>query len=84
MGDLAKLPNIGKKLEEQLEQVGVKTPAKLKELGSRKAFERIMIVDENSCKNKLYALEGAIRGVCNHHLPEDEKKALKEHYLSLK
>ncbi|WMW22861.1 TfoX/Sxy family protein [Methanolobus mangrovi] len=84
MGDLVKLPNIGKKIEEQLEQVGVETPAELAKLGSRKVFERIMTIDETSCINKLYALEGAILGMRWHDLPENEKMALKEYYLSLK
>ncbi|WP_340818362.1 TfoX/Sxy family protein [Methanolobus sp. WCC4] len=84
MGELAKLPNIGKKVEEQLLQAGVNTPAELIELGSRKTFERLMTIDESSCINKLYALEGAIQGIRWHHLHEEEKKALKEYYLSLK
>jgi DNA transformation protein len=84
VGDLSKLPNIGKKVEEQLDQAGVKTPAELIELGSRKTFERLMIIYETSCVNKLYALEGAIQGIRWHHLPEEDKKSLKEYYLSLK
>jgi TfoX C-terminal domain. len=84
MSELVKLPNIGKKIEEQLEQVGVKTPAELTGLGSRKVFERIMTIDETSCINKLYALEGAIQGMRWHDLPENEKMALKEYYLTLK
>lgn len=84
MGDLTKMPNIGKKVEEQLLEAGVETPADLIELGSRKTFERLLIIDESSCINKLYALEGAIQGIRWHHLPEEEKKALKDYYLSLK
>ncbi|WP_319507699.1 TfoX/Sxy family protein [uncultured Methanolobus sp.] len=84
MSELVKLPNIGKKIEEQLEQVGVKTPAELTGLGIRKVFERIMTIDETSCINKLYALEGAIQGMRWHDLPENEKMALKEYYLTLK
>ena len=34
MGELAKLPNIGKVVEEQLNQVGITTYEELKELGS--------------------------------------------------
>ncbi len=84
MSELVKLPNIGKKIEEQLEQVGVRTPAELTGLGSRKVFERIMTIDETSCINKLYSLEGAIQGMRWHDLPENEKMALKEYYLTLK
>lgn len=84
IGGLAKLPNIGKKVEEQLFQVGVNTPTELIELGSRKTFERLKMIDESSCINKLYALEGAIQGIRWHHLPEEDKRSLKEYYLSLK
>lgn len=38
MGELAKLPNIGKVLEEQLNQAGITTYEELKEIGSRQAW----------------------------------------------
>lgn len=66
MDEFSKLPNMGKKVEEQLEQAGVSTPAELLELGSRKVFERLAVIDETSCINKLYALEGAIQGRWNY------------------
>ena len=45
MGELAKLPNIGKVVEEQLNQVGITTYEELKELGSRQAWLRIKAID---------------------------------------
>jgi DNA transformation protein len=84
MGELSQLPNIGKKLEELLEQAGITNPAELQELGSKGAFERLLLIGETACMNKLYALEGAVQGIRWHHLCEDDKKALKDYYHSLK
>ena len=68
MGELAKLPNIGKVVEEQLNQVGITTYEELKELGSRQAWLRIKAIDDSACINRLYSLEGAIP-VSYTHLP---------------
>lgn len=38
MGELTKLPNIGKKVEEQLVQVGIDSADKLKRIGIRSAL----------------------------------------------
>ncbi|WMW24971.1 TfoX/Sxy family protein [Methanolobus sediminis] len=84
MGELSQLPNIGKKLEELLEQAGITNPAELQELGSKEAFDRLLLIDETACMNKLYALEGAIQGIRWHQLSENDKKSLKEYYHSLK
>lgn len=84
MGELSQLPNIGKKLEELLEQAGITNPAELQELGSNEAFDRLLLIDETACMNKLYALEGAIQGIRWHHLPENDKMILKDYYHSLK
>lgn len=37
MGELSKLPNIGKTVEKQLVQVGIHTAVELKELGAKAA-----------------------------------------------
>jgi DNA transformation protein len=84
MGELSQLPNIGKELEELLEQAGINNPAELQELGSKEAFERLLLIDEDACLNKLFALEGAIQGIRWHGLSEDDKKVLKDFYQSLK
>ena len=80
MGELAKLVNIGKVVEQQLEAVDVTTPQQLMELGSREAWLRIQAIDSSACYNRLCALEGAIRGVRWHDLPQDVKQELKEFY----
>ena len=62
MGELSKLPNIGKVVEEQLNKVGINTATKLKELGAERAWLEIQKIDESVCFHRLLALEGAIVG----------------------
>lgn len=76
MGELAKLPNIGKIVEEQLNQVGIKTLKQLKEIWSKQAWLYIKAIDKSACINRLYALEGAIQGVKKSELPEEKKACL--------
>ena len=72
MGQLADLPNIGKVLEQQLEEVGIHTEEDLKR------------IDESACIHRLLALEGAIQGVKKNFLPEIRKAELKEFYQKQK
>lgn len=80
MGQLQNLPNIGKVLEKQLESVGICTIDELKALGSQEAWLKIRAIDQSACYNRLCALEGAIREVRWHDLPDDVKQALKTFY----
>ena len=80
MGELAKLPNIGKTVEEQLNQVGIFTEEDLKAAGAKEAWLRIQGIDDSACIHRLLALEGVIRGVKKTVLPEDVKAELKEFY----
>ena len=80
MAELSKLPNIGKTVEEQLNQVGIMTEADLKELGAKQAWLKIQEIDESACIHRLLALEGAVRGVKKTALPEEVKADLKEFY----
>lgn len=84
MGELSKLPNIGEKLEEQLNQIGIFTKADLKSIGAKKAWLDIQKIDESACIHRLLALEGAIEGVKKSLLPNDVKEELKEFYHSHK
>lgn len=84
MSALSKLPNIGKALDDQLLQVGIDTPEKLKEVGSKQVWLNIRDIDPSACYNRLCALEGAIQGVRWHFLNDDVKKDLKEFYASFK
>lgn len=80
MGQLSKLPNIGKVVEEQLIQVGISTIDQLKYIGSREAWLRIQKIDESACINRLLALEGAIQNVNKKMLSDEVKNELKEFY----
>lgn len=63
MGELSKLPNIGKTVEEQLIQVGINSADELKKTGAKAAWLKIQEIDESACIHRLMALERAIRGV---------------------
>lgn len=80
---LSKLPNIGKTLEKELNDIGIQTAEELKKIGSIESIIRLN-VQGNTCYNKLYALEGAIREVRWHNLPEDIRLDLKARYDKLK
>lgn len=67
MSELSKLPNIGKKVEEQLNEVGIKTYDELKKLGAEKAWLKIQEIDESACINRLMALEGLYRELRKHY-----------------
>lgn len=81
MGELSKLPNIGKTVEAQLIQVGIDTTEKLKEIGAKEAWIKILEIDESACINRLMALEGAIQGVKKSLLSDEVKADLKDFYL---
>ena len=80
MGELSKIPNIGKKVEEQLVQVGIDSIDKLRETGAKSAWLKIQEIDESACIHRFLALEGAIRGVKKTMLPDEVKADLKEFY----
>ena len=80
MGELSKLPNIGKVLEGQLNDVGINTVDDLIDIGSKEAWLRIKEIDDSACVNRLMALEGAIQNIRWHDLSDDDKKNLKDFY----
>lgn len=80
MGELSKLPNIGKAVEEQLAQVGINTAEELKSVGAEEAWLRIQAIDDSACIHRLLALEGAVRGVKKTMLPDSVKAYLKKFY----
>ena len=80
MGDLSKLPNIGKTVEEQLIQVGISSADELKRIGAKAAWLKIQEIDESACIHRLLALEGAIQGVKKTMLQDEVKTDLKEFY----
>lgn len=80
MGELSKLPNIGKVVEKQLNDVGINTVDELIDIGSKEAWLKIKEVDESACLNRLMALEGAIQNIRWHNLSEEDKENLKDFY----
>ena len=80
MTELSKLPNIGKILEEQLNQVGITTVSELKEIGSKEAWLKIQKIDESACIHRLMAIEGAIQGEKKTMLTDEVKVDLKKFY----
>ena len=51
MGELSKLPNIGKTVEEQLNQVGINSADELKSIGAKEAW----------LKGKKYPISGWLK-----------------------
>jgi len=84
MENLSSLPNIGKKLQRQLNEAGIFTVSELLNLGSKQAWLKIKLNDPSACINRLYALEGAIQGINRHALPQHIKAELKEFYNLIK
>lgn len=80
MGELSKLPNIGKEVERQLNMVGITTFDELKNDGAKAAWLKIQTIDESACIHRLMALEGAIEGVKKTLLSDEKKAELKEFY----
>ena len=80
MGQLSKLPNIGKVVEQQLKEVGIETVEQLRETGSKQCWLKIKAIDASACINRLYALEGAIQGIRWHYLSDEIKSQLKDFY----
>ena len=76
------LRNVGPKLAAKLFEAGIDSPEKLRQLGAKKAFERIYAAgdaygDFNAAY--LYALEGAIRDCDWLNIPDKLKREYKEY-----
>jgi DNA transformation protein len=76
------LRNVGPKLAKKLAEAGIDSPEKLRQLGAKKAFERIYASgdaygDFNAAY--LYALEGAIRDCDWLKIPDETKQEYKEY-----
>lgn len=77
MAELTDMVNIGREMARKLASVGVDSPEKLVELGSKYAFFRIKERYSQVCLVHLYALEGAIQHVEFNSLSEEQKRDLK-------
>jgi len=85
--DLTKqLRNVGPKLAAKLVEAGIDSPEKLRQLGAKKAFEK-MYADGDSYGDfnaaYLYALEGAIRDCDWLDIPEKIQQEYKKYAQSL-
>ena len=76
MGDLVGVVNLGKALVAELAEIAITDGSQLKHLGSVEAACRIAQQGRSVCANKLFALEGAIRGVRWHAIPSSERAEL--------
>lgn len=80
MSELSKLPNIGEKIEGQLNAVNIFTYEDLKNFGAEIAWLMIQSIDPSACIHRLLAMEGALQGVPKKLLPEERKAELKKFY----
>ncbi|MDE7341597.1 MAG: TfoX/Sxy family protein [Lachnospiraceae bacterium] len=78
MSDLTSMINIGKEMAKKLTAVGIDSPEKLIEQGSKQAFLKLKEEYPQVCLVHLYALEGAIHNMEFNSLSEEKKKELKE------
>ncbi len=84
MSELTSLTNIGKEMASKLISVGIDTPEKLIESGSKEAFFKLKEKYPQVCLVHLYTLEGAVSNVEYNKLSEDKKRELKEFSDKLK
>ena len=80
MGELTKLPNIGKEIERQLNEVGIYTEKELKSIGAEEAWLKIKQMDASACMHRLLCLEGAIEGIKKAFISDERKAELKNFY----
>ena len=80
--DLKSLPNIGQEAAGLLQTVGICTPDDLRHAGSVAAAIRIAEIrpTDPPCRSMLCGLEGAIRGVRWHSIPEADRDRLWQEY----
>ena len=84
MSELTKLPNIGAKLEEQLNQIGIITFEELQEIGSKQAWLKIRAYDSSARDKRIMGLVSGIKKKKKSELSADKKAELKEFYYACK
>lgn len=78
MSELTSMANIGKEMAKKLTAIGINSPEKLLQSGSKQVFLKLKEKFPQVCLVHLYALEGAIQNMEFNNLPEEKKKELKE------
>ena len=84
MAELTSMQNIGTEMARKLTAVGIDTPEKLTQLGSKHAYFKLKEVFPPICLVHLYALEGAIHHTAYNCLSKDTKRELKQFSDQLK
>lgn len=84
MQALTDLPNIGGVMVQRLAAVGITDSETLLRLGSREVFIKLKLHEGDTCMSTLYGLEGAVRGVRWHDLPESDRADLRAFFRSIK
>lgn len=77
MSDLTGMRNIGREMARKLTAVGIDSPEKLIEAGSKQAYFQLKAAYPNVCLVHLYTLEGAITDTDYNRLSDETKKDLK-------
>lgn len=83
MGDITKLPNIGKIYEKRLATIGINDIETLMKTGSKEAFIKLLMYEGDTCFSTLCGLEGAIQGIRWHNLSEETKTDLKKFFKEI-
>lgn len=78
MSELTSMANIGKEMAKKLTAIGINSPEKLLQSGSKQVFLKLKEKFPQVCLVHLYALEGAIQNMEFNNLPKEKKKELKE------
>lgn len=84
MEGLTSMQNIGTEMARKLAAVGINTPEKLTQIGSKQAYFKLKEVFPQVCLVHLYALEGAIHNTAYNCLSEQTKRELKQFSDQLK
>jgi len=74
---LRDLLGIAQRIERQLMDIDINSPARLSDVGSHEAFRRLRNIDPSLSVNILYALEGAISEVHWHDFTREEKALIR-------
>jgi DNA transformation protein len=80
MGELLKLPNIGKVIESQLNEIGIETIEDLEKYGSHEAWLAIKENDPSACYMRLSEKKKKIQVKRWHNLSDSDKKSQKDFY----
>lgn len=83
--ELARLPNLGPVLAQNLHAVGIHTPEALARAGAEEAWLKLRLqVGSSACLHWLLALAGAAEGAPKKDLPPEQKAELSTFFNSHK